>query len=154
MNKSLLMLCFSFLFTAVLSKRTQHRPSWTIFPFMHSDLWLDFQKKSASEADLQLKAIPRKISSGGDSRLELWVGIIYYLELAGWCIKGQRSGRCFRNWRTFSPQPPGPSHSGQRLNRISYQINSVVFNFAHRQPGVTKVEVRGQRACVCLCACA
>lgn len=121
--------------------------------FSHSCIQICDQifKKSASEADLQLKAIPRKISGGGDLRLELWVGIIYYLELAGWCIKGQRSGRCYRNRHTFSPQPPGPSDSGQRLNRISYQINSVVFNFAYRRPGVTKVEVRGQRACVCVC---
>lgn len=72
---------------------------------MHSDLRPDLKKKkkSASEADLQLKAVPRKISGGGDSRLELWVGIIYYLELVGWCIKGQRSGGCFRIQCTFSP---------------------------------------------------
>lgn len=45
---------------------------------------------------MQLKVVPRKISGGGDSRLELWVGIIYYLGLVGWCIKGQRSGGRFR----------------------------------------------------------
>lgn len=46
---------------------------------------------------MQLKAVPRKISGGGDLRLELGVGIIYYLELVGWCIKGQKSDGRFRN---------------------------------------------------------
>lgn len=44
MNKSLLKLFFLFVFAAVLSKPMQHRPSWNIFPFMHSDPRPDFQE--------------------------------------------------------------------------------------------------------------